>query len=174
MATNQIVSKIPVLFQRDDLAQFFGNNPRLLRAFEDQSIAVQDAAESIGATAALKDATVIVLSANGDFTNERVLEIGDGIDVEITDTAVRLSVKDVARTQDFGVTFVPPAEVELFLPPEGTLVAAEIETTLLKKTINAPKLSGLGNYANDAAAAGGGVPVTGMYRNGSVLMIRVV
>jgi len=34
-------------------------------------------------------------------------------------------------------------------------------------------LPGLGNYANDAAAAAGGVPVSGLYRNGSVLMIRV-
>jgi hypothetical protein len=33
--------------------------------------------------------------------------------------------------------------------------------------------NGLGNYANDAAAAAGGVPVTGLYRNGSVVMIRV-
>lgn len=32
----------------------------------------------------------------------------------------------------------------------------------------------LGNYANDASAASGGVPVGGLYRNGSVLMIRVV
>lgn len=173
MATNQIVSKTPLL-RRDDLEQFFGNNPRLLRAFEDQSLAVQDATEGVGATAALKDATVIVLSSNGDFTNERVLEIGDGIDIDITETAVKLSVKDVARTADFGVTFIPPAEIELFLPPEGTLVAAEIETILLKKTLDAPKLTGLGNYANDAAAAAGGVPVTGMYRNGSVLMIRIV
>ncbi|HNC90519.1 MAG TPA: hypothetical protein PL000_16425, partial [Anaerolineales bacterium] len=29
------------------------------------------------------------------------------------------------------------------------------------------------NYANDAAAAAGGVPVGGVYRNGSVLQIRV-
>ena len=34
-------------------------------------------------------------------------------------------------------------------------------------------LSGLPNFANDAAAATGGVPVGGMYRNGSVLMVRV-
>jgi hypothetical protein len=31
----------------------------------------------------------------------------------------------------------------------------------------------LHNYANDAAAATGGVVVGGLYRNGSVLMIRV-
>lgn len=31
----------------------------------------------------------------------------------------------------------------------------------------------LGNYADDTAAAAGGIPVDGLYRNGSVLMIRV-
>lgn len=33
--------------------------------------------------------------------------------------------------------------------------------------------SQLGNYANDAAAASGGVPIGSLYRNGSILMIRV-
>lgn len=32
---------------------------------------------------------------------------------------------------------------------------------------------GLSNFANDTAAASGGVPVGGLYRNGSVVMIRV-
>lgn len=31
----------------------------------------------------------------------------------------------------------------------------------------------LSDYANDAAAAAGGVPVGGVYRNGSVLQVRV-
>lgn len=31
----------------------------------------------------------------------------------------------------------------------------------------------LGNYANDAAAAVGLVPIGGMYRNGSVIQVRV-
>lgn len=31
----------------------------------------------------------------------------------------------------------------------------------------------LGNYANDAAAAAGGVPINAVYRNGSALMVRV-
>ena len=34
-------------------------------------------------------------------------------------------------------------------------------------------LGSLGNYASDVAAAAGGVTVGGMYRNGSVLMVRV-
>ena len=33
---------------------------------------------------------------------------------------------------------------------------------------------GLDNYADDAAAAAGGIPVNGLYRNGSVVQIRVV
>ena len=31
----------------------------------------------------------------------------------------------------------------------------------------------IGNYANDAAAATGGVAIGGVYRNGSILMVRV-
>lgn len=34
-------------------------------------------------------------------------------------------------------------------------------------------VAGLGDYADDAAAASGGVAVGGLYRNGSILMIRV-
>jgi len=34
-------------------------------------------------------------------------------------------------------------------------------------------ISLLGNFANDAAAAAGGVVIGGFYRNGSVLQIRV-
>lgn len=35
-------------------------------------------------------------------------------------------------------------------------------------------IAGLVNAANDAAAATAGVPVAGLYRNGSILMVRVV
>lgn len=34
-------------------------------------------------------------------------------------------------------------------------------------------LNGLGNFANDGAAAAGSVPIDGLYRNGSIVMIRV-
>jgi hypothetical protein len=163
----------PVL-RRDDLAQLVGMNPRLMSAFEDQAAAVQDSTSKVAETAALKDATVIVLSANGDFTNERVLVVGDGIDIDVTDTTVSLRVKDVARTSNYTVMLIPPGDASLFLPVDGTLVSQEHAETLLQKTLDAPKLTGLGNYANDAAAATGGVPVTGVYRNGSVLMVRVV
>lgn len=35
-------------------------------------------------------------------------------------------------------------------------------------------LPALGNFANDAAASAGGVAIGNMYRNGSILMVRVV
>jgi hypothetical protein len=34
-------------------------------------------------------------------------------------------------------------------------------------------LANVRNFANDAAAAAGGIPVGGIYRNGSVVQIRV-
>lgn len=36
-----------------------------------------------------------------------------------------------------------------------------------------PGFPQLANFANDAAAAAGGVPIGSMYRNGSILMVRV-
>jgi hypothetical protein len=42
-----------------------------------------------------------------------------------------------------------------------------------KANVNAPAFTGLQNAASDAAAAALSVPVGGVYRNGSVLMIRV-
>lgn len=41
-------------------------------------------------------------------------------------------------------------------------------------TLSLTKESGalLGNFVNDAAAASGGVPIGGLYRNGSIVMVR--
>lgn len=46
-------------------------------------------------------------------------------------------------------------------------------TTRLSVLSTGVSIPGLVNAANDAAAATAGVPVNGLYRNGSVLMIRV-
>jgi hypothetical protein len=156
------------------LEKYFGRDPRMLRAMEEQSSAIESNSAAVEATTALKDATVIVLSANGDFTNERVLEWGEGIDIEVTDTTVRISTKNVARTQDYEVTLAPPAAgITLLLPAEGTLVSDVTPAILENKSLKAPTLQSIPNYANDAAAATGGVPVGGVYRNASVLQVRV-
>ena len=62
------------------------------------------------------------------------------------------------------------------LPPPPMTGRAELDRWLsvLHKYVNSSNiaLGTLGNYANDVAAAAGGVAVGGLYRNGSVLMIR--
>jgi hypothetical protein len=98
-------------------------------------------------TQALKDATVIVLSANGDFTNERVLQVGDGIDIDITADTVNAERQGRCADQDHQATFVPPADVLLFLPPDGMLISDQPSPRR--------NIRGLGDYANDAAAASG-------------------
>lgn len=55
----------------------------------------------------------------------------------------------------------------------GTVTAIPLSIYTNGAVVLTIQSGGLGNYANDAAAAAGGVPVKGMYRNGSVLMVRV-
>lgn len=164
-------------FRREQLAPFFGSNPRLLRAFEDQALAVAETSTAAGvavaATEALQDATVLCLSANGAFTGERVFQVDvAGLLLEDNGSTVTLRAK-VENPTPFGVTFAPIGDATFILPLSGTLVTQEAAQTLVAKTLNAPKVSGLANAADDAAAAGAGVPVGSMYRNGSVLMVRV-
>ena len=85
-------------FKRRDLAAIFGNNERLIRAFEDQAAAVDSNSDGLQTTAtattALNEATVIVLSSNEAFANERVLALGSGLSGEDTGTELRLKVAD--------------------------------------------------------------------------------
>lgn len=143
------------------LAKHFPDDERMIRAMEDQSRTVDS---GVAATSALADATVIVLSPNGDFTNERVLKVGDGINIDVTDDSVTLSVENVAMAQGYPITLISNGETQLILPLSGTVMVGE-----------SPKVdvSTIGNFVDDAAAAAGGVAVGQLYRNGSVLMVRV-
>lgn len=151
------------IFPRDLLEKWFPNDHRMIAAFEEQEEQVEANSSSVAETAALKDATVIVLSANGEFTNERLLVKGNGIELEITASEVRIKVDPdkVVMTDVHPVMLIASAPAELNVPLSGTLISS----------LSVPTL---GNFANDAAAAAGGVPVSGLYRNGSVLMVRVV
>ncbi len=164
---------------RDLLAQAFPGQPRVQAAFEDLSIRANEAADAtastISATEALQDATVIVLSTNGAFTNERVLQWGAGLSVDDDGANVTLRLNEGAPAVQGGhqVTFVGQGPSTLILPLTGTLATRSNPETLTNKTLATPSVSGLGAYANDAAASAGGVPVGGVYRNGSQLMVRV-
>ena len=69
-------------------------------------------------------------------------------------------------------TTAPVASLTCFIVALGQSinVGTPGPATVTPSTLN---LAGLGNYANDTAAASGGVAINGIYRNGSVLQIRV-
>jgi hypothetical protein len=78
-----------------------------------------------------------------------------------------LSAKPIT---DFALTLLDDASAA---DARTTLGAQPLDSTLTGLSGAAPALPALGNYADDTAAAAGGVAVGGLYRNGSVLMIRV-
>lgn len=167
------------MISRKDLAEAFPGRPRLQRQFEEQSKQVDAATTGLETTATatekLQDASVLVLAPNSAFTNERQLVLGQGLSG--SDDGNTLTVrtnKTVPKVNGgFEVNLVTSGTCVLVLPLSGTLATIANPETLSNKTLAAPKLSGLGNYADDTAAAGGGVPVMGMYRNGSVLCVRI-
>ena len=159
-------------------AKAFPNDPAFRARFEDQMSQIYKTADAVSqgvaATESLQDATVIVLSANGAFTNERVLELGSGLKWTVTAGSVKIEVDKVpAIGNGFKINFLPLGDCNIVLPIAGQLATREGVETFKGKTLDKPSLSGLGDYANDATAATGGVPVGGMYRTGSALMVRV-
>lgn len=165
----------PVL--RSELAKAFPDQPRLVAAFEEQFEVVKSVADSpvtlAEATTALSDGTFVVLSPNEALTSERVLTPGPGVSLSADEGTVTISVEAPLISGGHPVTFNAFGPTILSLPLSGILATRAGAETLTSKTLDAPKLSGLGDYANDAAAAAGGVPVGGMYRTASALMVRV-
>lgn len=161
------------------LADYFGGDPRLVKAFEEQSQALEGsaaaAATAVAATEAIQDATVITLSANASFANERVLRAVDGVRATDTGSEVRVTVDaTVARAQGGEVRLVVPASGSWFLPLSGVLVTRESTDRLSNKTLMTPALEGLVNAADDSAAAAASVPVGGVYHNAGALRVRLV
>jgi hypothetical protein len=147
------------------LERHFAGDKRMIAQFEEMNNAVVDTqgqtVANVAATELLQDATVIVLSSNGAFTNERVLKLGDGLEAVEDGTFVTVSLKDVARSQDYGVTFIAEGDSQIFVPLAGTMVTFEHAGDKL------------GNYASDAAAAAGNVPIGGLYHNAGAVRVRL-
>lgn len=160
------MAEIIARFTRDALARHFGNDHRTIAALEQLFDEVEangaKLASTADATDELNDATVLTLSPNATLNNERVLQLDAGLDADDDGIFLTLKLVSVARTEGFGVTFIADGDSELIVPLAGTVLVAEHIGAQL-----------LGNFANDAAAAAGGVPIEGLYRNGSVLMVRV-
>lgn len=164
---------------RDLLAEALGGNPRLVRAFEDESRTLEATAskvqDTVGATDALQDATVLTLSANAAFTNERVLALGTGLSGKDDGErfTVWLSAAVPAIEGGFPVTFFAAGECRVSLPFKGQLATTAEREVLQNKTLAAPKLATIGDHADDTAAATAGVAVGAVYRTGSALKVRV-
>lgn len=161
---------------RSTLFNVFGNQ-RAVTQFETMQEQVATSGEAstaaVADTQALKDATYVTLSANAELPNERVLAVGPGMAIN---TSVAGQVRlDAALYSDSGwpVQIVAVGATSLAVPTSGFVVTRAATETLSNKTLAAPRLFGLTDAADDAAAATAGVPVGGVYRTGSALKVRV-
>lgn len=161
---------------RTELMKVF--SPAAARQFEDMQIrfgSTEDAVTAnVEATEKIQDATYLTLSPNAELPNERVLTLGDGLQFTVTEDSVRIDLSGVPMVDGgHSIRFVTTGDTEVVLPIAGVLATRDGSETFKNKTLASPKVSNLINAADDGAAAGAGVPVGGMYRNGSALMVRV-
>jgi len=171
------VSVIPII-RREVLERVFGDR-KSAQAFEAQQAALGVVSEGTTAaladTASLKEATFVTLSANAELPNEHVLSVGQGLSLIASGTGILLSLSlDAPRTSGgFRVTFVAEGDSTVAVPLTGILATRGNVETLGGKTLDRPSMIGLGDYADDTAAATGGIAVGGVYRTGSALKVRV-
>jgi hypothetical protein len=177
------MTPVPTL-NRDALTRALNGDRRLVAAFEQQAQAVTENQEATGlqveATQALQDATVLTLSPNGALTNERVLKLGDGVRAIDDGIYLTLSVDDrfAHVAGGFRVDLTAEGDTAVVLPLGGVLATLGGEETLTNKTLNAAVLVAAilnaSEYASDAAAAAGGVPVGGLYTKAGAVFRRSV
>lgn len=175
------MTPVPTL-NRDALYKALNGDKRLVAAFEQQAVAVSENQEAtslqVDATQALQDATVLVLSPNATLNNERVLKLGEGIRAADDGTYLTLSVDDrVAHVAGgFRVDLTAQGDTAVVLPLGGMLATTDGDETLTNKTLEAAVLVAAilnaSEYATDAAAAAGGVPVGGLYLKAGAVFRR--
>ncbi len=164
---------------RDVLARALNGDVRAIAAFEEQARALEQTegkvASQAEATEAIQDATVLALSPNASFNNERVLRLGEGVQAFDDGTYLTISVNDDVPHVDggFAVNLTAQAPTNLVLPDSGVLATQDQPETLTGKTLSAPRLISVPDFADDAAAASGGIEIGQMYRSGSTLKVRI-
>lgn len=171
---------VVAVLPRELLAQVLGGNRRAVAGFEQLAQQVDQTSDTVASqaadTQAIQQATVLTLSRNEEFQNERVFRVSaPGLtlidDGEFVTIGLGKGAAKVANGYD--VQFIGEGQTSLYLPTTGRLATTDQPEMLTQKTLNAPRLSGLGDYADDAAAAAASVPVGGIYRTGSALKVRV-
>ena len=167
------------MITREMLGRWFKGDHRMIKAMEEQQRTVTASAQGLQTTAQATDrieaASVIVLASNAAFSNERVLQLGKGLAGADVDGNLTIKTSDVVPTVTggFRVTMAAAGDSQFLVPFSGTLATIANTETLSNKTLASPKVSGLSNYADDTAAAAGGVAVGQTYRTGSVIKVRV-
>lgn len=160
---------------RDILENVFGQ--RAARQFEDLQERVATAEETSGAgvdaTETLQEGSFVTLSPNDELENEFVLSVGQGLRLETGPGSVTLYSDAPIVSGGHPLTFAVVGPTTVAVPLSGILATRDKAETLQNKTLEAPKLSGLVNASDDTAAGAAGVPVGGVYRNGSALQVRV-
>lgn len=161
---------------RTALFNVFGD-PRVVRQFEtlQENVATNTDATTaaVDATQAQREATYVTLSANAELPNERVFAVGPGLSLDVTTPGQVKLESNVYSDDGWPVVLSVSGATALQLPTSGFVATRAGVETLSNKTLAAPSLLGLGDYVDDAAAAGGGVPVGGVYRTASALKVRV-
>lgn len=158
----------PTPLTRDDLYKAFPNQPKVVRAFEQLFRLNASTADTItagtAATEALQDATVVTLSANDAFTNERVLAV-DTTALTLQDQGpgqqiIIGMVNLIRKTQNATLFLNLDEDTALDLPPSGRVVTLSQDGA---------------SYADDTAAAAAGIAVGDVYRKtGGTLAWRQV
>jgi hypothetical protein len=97
----------------------------------------------------------------------RALGVASATKLADLDQALREFVRSVSP----GATVPVLGSIDTSQVISGTFAIARIPIIPAATQISGATL---GNFANDAAAAGGGVAVGSLYRNGSIVMVRVV
>ena len=166
-------------YTRQMLNRWFGGDERMIRAMEDQQLKVEKATDGLQTTATsterIEAASVLVLASNNAFTNERVLALGAGISGidDGTKLTLQTSIAVPIVGGGYSVNITAVGNSNIRIPLTGTLATVGNAETLGNKTLTAPKIGGIADYATDVAAAAGGVPINGLYHNAGAIRIRL-
>lgn len=136
---------------RAELGRLFPGNPKAVIAFDEQQRQLGDimvtSASNAEATTAIQDATVLTLSPNATFTNERVLQLDETLYANDDGQHLTLGVRNPIKLNGgYRCTFNLIADTNLDLPASGQV------------------LVDAGPYADDTAAATDGIEIGQIYR----------
>lgn len=141
---------------RAEISRIVNGDPRAIRAWETMQDGVADLTGANGvqvdATQALQDATVVTLSPNDTFNNERVLQVANGL--QLTDTGpngnlIISLLYQIITNGGYRLTFNLVSDTNLDLPPTGKVVESQL---------------GGNTYATDALASAAGFQIGEIYK----------